>query len=93
MERRLHAVLTVDFDVNELSRSLRAGELADMRTLLFTNDGTLLAYSQVEKRIAELPLSMRRWVTSSMGAPTCTRWAASATGCSPVIWCSKKTPP
>ena len=25
-ERRLHAVLTVDFDVNELSRLLRAGE-------------------------------------------------------------------
>jgi serine/threonine protein kinase len=59
-ERRLHAVLTVDFDVNELSRLLRSGELTDMRTLLFTNDGTLLAYPQGERRIAALPLSRER---------------------------------
>jgi serine/threonine protein kinase len=51
---QLHAVLTVDFDVNELSRLLSAGELQDMRTLLFTNDGTLLAYPQGAKRIAGL---------------------------------------
>jgi serine/threonine protein kinase len=57
-ERRLHCVLTVDFDVNELSRLLRAGELPGMRTLLFTGDGTLLAYPQGERRIAELPLSL-----------------------------------
>jgi serine/threonine protein kinase len=49
-ERRLHAVLTVDFDVNELSRLLRSGELPDMRTLLFTRAGTLLAYPQGEKQ-------------------------------------------
>jgi serine/threonine protein kinase len=58
--RQLHAVLTVDFDVNALSRLLRAGELADMRTLLFTSDGTLLAYPQGEKRISALPLSLDR---------------------------------
>jgi serine/threonine protein kinase len=45
-DRRLHAVLTVDFDVNELSRLLRSGELPGMRTLLFTRAGTLLAYQQ-----------------------------------------------
>jgi serine/threonine protein kinase len=56
-ERHLHCVLTVDFDVNELSRLLRSGELPDMRTLLFTGDGTLLAYPQGERRIAELALS------------------------------------
>src|SRR6478752_900266 len=49
-ERRLHAVLTVDFDVNELSRLLRSGELPGMRALLFTRSGTLLAYPQAEKR-------------------------------------------
>jgi len=48
-ERRLHAVLTVDFDVHELSRLLRSDELPDMRTLLFTRSGTLLAYPQREK--------------------------------------------
>ena len=58
-ERRLHAVVTVDFDVNELSRVLRAGELNDMSTLLFTSSGTLLAYPQGEKRIASLPLGER----------------------------------
>jgi serine/threonine protein kinase len=52
---QLHAVLTIDFDVNELSRLLSAGDLRDMRTLLFTNNGTLLAYPQGAKRIAELP--------------------------------------
>jgi serine/threonine protein kinase len=57
-ERRLHAVLTVDFDVDELSRLLRAGELPDMHTLLFTGNGTLLAYPQGEQRIAKLPLSL-----------------------------------
>lgn len=57
-ERRLHAVLTVDFDVDELSRLLRAGELTSMHTLLFTGNGTLLAYPQGEQRIAKLPLSL-----------------------------------
>ncbi|HKY40334.1 MAG TPA: serine/threonine protein kinase [Polyangiaceae bacterium] len=55
-QRQLHAVLTVDFDVSELSRYLRHGQLSDMRTLLFTADGTLLAFPQGEKRIQELPL-------------------------------------
>lgn len=59
-ERRLHAVLTVDFDVNELSKLLRAGELRNMRTLLYTSNGTLLAYPQGEKRIAQLPLNRDR---------------------------------
>ncbi len=55
-QRQLHAVLTVDFDVSELSRYLGHGQLSDMRTLLFTADGTLLAFPQGEKRIQELPL-------------------------------------
>ncbi len=59
-ERRLHAVLTVDFDVNELSKLLRSGELRDVDTLLYTKSGTLLAYPQGEKRIASLPLARDR---------------------------------
>jgi len=55
---QLHAVLTVDFDVNALSRYLRAGELPDTRTLLFTQEGTLLAYPQGAARIATLPLGL-----------------------------------
>ena len=51
-ERRLHAVVTIDFDVNELSRVLSAGELPGMRALLFTRAGTLLAYPQDAKRAA-----------------------------------------
>jgi serine/threonine protein kinase len=45
-ERRLHAVLTIDFDVSELSRLARSGELSGMRTLLFTSKGTLLGYTK-----------------------------------------------
>jgi len=56
-EQSLHAVLTVDFDVSELSHLLRSGELAGMRTLLFTPSGTLLAYPQGEKQIVGLPLT------------------------------------
>jgi serine/threonine protein kinase len=48
---RLHAVLTIDFDVNALTQLLRSGELPDMRTLLFSTDGTLLAYPQGAQRI------------------------------------------
>lgn len=59
-ERRLHAVVTVDFDVNELSKLLGAGELPEMRTLLFAPGGTLLAYPQGKKAIAALPLQSER---------------------------------
>ncbi len=59
-ERHLHAILTVDFDVSELSRLLRAGELPDMHTLLFNANGTLLAYPQGEKRILSLHLGLDR---------------------------------
>ncbi len=57
---RLHAVLTVDFDVSELSRFLQQGELPDMRTLLFTRDGTLLAFPEGTKRILSVPLEQDR---------------------------------
>lgn len=67
---QLHAVLTIDFDVNELSRLLSAGELRDMRTLLFTSNGTLLAYPQGAKRIAALPLLERALSYRDLDDPT-----------------------
>jgi serine/threonine protein kinase len=67
---QLHAVLTVDFDVNELSRLLSAGELRDMRTLLFTSNGTLLAYPQGAKRIAASPLQDRVLSYRELDDPT-----------------------
>jgi serine/threonine protein kinase len=59
-QRQLHAVLTVDFDVKELSRFLKAGQLKDVRTLLFTSSGTLLAFPEAQQRIASLPLQAER---------------------------------
>jgi serine/threonine protein kinase len=67
---QLYAVLTVDFDVNELSRLLSAGELRDMRTLLFTGSGTLLAYPQGRERIAALPLRDRVLSYQDLADPT-----------------------
>lgn len=67
---QLHAVLTVDFDVNELSRLLSAGELRDMRTLLFTSNGTLLAYPQGAERIAALPRRDRVLSYGDLDDPT-----------------------
>jgi serine/threonine protein kinase len=75
---QLHAVLTVDFDVNELSRLLSAGELRDMRTLLFTSSGTLLAYPQGAKRIAALPLRDHVLSYRDLGDPTLNAFFAAA---------------
>lgn len=44
-KRRLHAVTTVDFDVNALSSYLQRRQLRGMRALLYASDGTILAYA------------------------------------------------
>ena len=44
---RLTAVLTIDFDVGELSAFIGRPPLAGARTLMFTADGTVLAYPSV----------------------------------------------
>jgi serine/threonine protein kinase len=51
----LHAVLTADFDVHALSASLAHSPLPGGRTLLYTADGTLLAYPEGAARLAGLP--------------------------------------
>jgi serine/threonine protein kinase len=51
----LRAVLTVDFDVNELSRYLEHVPLADSRVLLYSDDGTLLGDTLAAARGRSLP--------------------------------------
>lgn len=58
--KRLVAVVTVDFDVNELSAYLRGRQLPGMRALLYASDGTLLAYPQGATEIQALPLRSDR---------------------------------
>lgn len=52
----VRAVLTVDFDVKELSRFLEQIPLAGTRVLLFSDDGTLLADPAAAERIQSLPI-------------------------------------
>ncbi|HEY8944261.1 MAG TPA: protein kinase, partial [Polyangiaceae bacterium] len=58
--QRLIAVVTVDFDVNVLSSYLGGRQLPGMRTLLFSSDGTLLAYPQGAEAIQRVPLRSDR---------------------------------
>src|SRR5690606_24266696 len=59
-DKRLHAVITVDFDVNVLSSYLRDRQRGGGRAVLFARDGTLLAYPSGAPRIAKLPLRADR---------------------------------
>ncbi|MDB4984951.1 MAG: hypothetical protein JWN04_129 [Myxococcaceae bacterium] len=43
--RVLHAVVTIDFDVDRLSSYLSSHQLEGMRALLYASDGTILAYA------------------------------------------------
>jgi serine/threonine protein kinase len=56
----VRAVLTVDFDVNELSRYLERIPLAGARVLLYASDGTLLADPAASARIRALPVRSDR---------------------------------
>jgi serine/threonine protein kinase len=53
-ERRLHAVITVDFDVNAMSSYLKKQQLPGTRALLYASDGTVLAYPAEVKSITDL---------------------------------------
>ena len=48
-ERVLHAVVTIDFDVNALSSYLSSRQLKGMRALLFSKEGTILAYASAHE--------------------------------------------
>ena len=56
----LHAVITVDFDVAALSGILARIALGGATTLLYANDGTVLAYPRGSDAIARLPLRRDR---------------------------------
>jgi serine/threonine protein kinase len=56
----LHAVITVDFDVSALSAILSRISLGGATTLLYSNDGTLLAYPRGAAAIGRLPLRRDR---------------------------------
>src|SRR6185369_3541673 len=56
----LHAVITVDFDVTALSAILSRTSMGGAATLLYTRDGTVLAYPSGEGRINDLPLRQDR---------------------------------
>jgi serine/threonine protein kinase len=52
---QVQAVLTVDFDVHALSAAMAHPALPGARTLLYTSDGTVLAYPEGASTIARLP--------------------------------------
>jgi serine/threonine protein kinase len=56
----LHAVITVDFDVTALSAVLSRTSMGGATTLLYADDGTVLAYPRGEGRINDLPLRSDR---------------------------------
>ncbi|CAN5812637.1 hypothetical protein BH11MYX2_BH11MYX2_30970 [soil metagenome] len=57
-DKELTAVLIVDFDVGELSKFVSKSALAGARTVLFTPDGTILAYPSAA--IPETAMTERR---------------------------------
>lgn len=52
----LRAVLTVDFDVNALSGSMVSAPFAGAKTLLYSSEGTLLAYPEGAATLAHMAL-------------------------------------
>src|SRR6478609_5111047 len=58
--KTLHAVITVDFDVTALSAVLSRTSMGGAATLLYTQDGTVLAYPAGEGTINNLPLRQDR---------------------------------
>jgi tRNA A-37 threonylcarbamoyl transferase component Bud32 len=59
----LRVVLTVDFDVYALSRSIVATPLEDAKTLLYASDGTLLGYPEGAAALDNLALPLDRVIS------------------------------
>jgi serine/threonine protein kinase len=53
-DRSLRAVLTVDFDINTLSDYVGKAPVDGARTLVFTDDGTILAFPAADGELAQL---------------------------------------
>jgi serine/threonine protein kinase len=56
----VHAVITVDFDVTALSAVLSRTSMGGATTLVYTQDGSVLAYPHGEAKINDLPLRQDR---------------------------------
>ncbi|HTV25855.1 MAG TPA: protein kinase [Polyangiaceae bacterium] len=59
----LRAVLTADFDVYALSRSIVPTPIEGAKTLLYASDGTLLAYPEGAAALDRLALPLERTIT------------------------------
>ena len=53
----MHCVLTADFDVHALSESMALTSLPGVKTLLYANDGTLLAHPEGAAELARMRAS------------------------------------
>jgi serine/threonine protein kinase len=77
----LLAVLTADFDVTALSASMAHTPLPGARTLLYTQEGTLLAHPEGANALARLSRQLDRLVTSGdLGDPLIEAFFAAARG-------------
>jgi tRNA A-37 threonylcarbamoyl transferase component Bud32 len=75
------AVLTADFDVHALSASMAHTPLAGTRTLLYTGDGTLLAYPEGAAAIARIPTRNDRPISHrDLGDPVIDAFFAAVAG-------------
>lgn len=74
----LHAIITVDFDVNGLSAMLARSPYEGGRTIIFSQNGTILAYAAKGRRVpqptADVPLR-----ASDLGDPAIAAVVAAAT--------------
>jgi len=77
----VHAVITVDFDVTALSAVLNRISMGGATTLLYAEDGTVLAYPHGEGRINDLPLRQdRALLYSDLGDPLLNAFFQNFTG-------------
>jgi serine/threonine protein kinase len=68
--RTVRAVLTADFDVHALSASMAHSPLPGARTLLYNDEGTVLAYPEGFAAMANLPVRSSRAISlADLGDP------------------------
>jgi serine/threonine protein kinase len=68
-KRVLHAVITVDFDVQELSSFLQARSLPGMRAVLYSSDGSVLARAASDQTPPAIPKEERTLRFADLGDP------------------------
>lgn len=76
-KRTLHAVITVDFDVQELSNFLQARALPGMRAVLYSSDGSVLALATNDQAPPAVPSEERTLRFSDLRDPVLRTFHAS----------------